>query len=57
MAEALARLKETVTPAKAGVQKSLQNLDSCFRWNDVEGLFQEARPTGTFQAGPRKQQG
>jgi hypothetical protein len=57
MAEALARLKETVTPAKAGVQKSLQDLDSCFRWNDVEGLFQEARPTGTFQAGAGKQQG
>jgi hypothetical protein len=40
--EALAKLEETVTPAKAGVHKSLKNQDSCFSRNDVEGLLQEA---------------
>jgi hypothetical protein len=34
----------TVTPAKAGVQKSLIKLDSCFRRND------DVRPKRTFSA-------
>jgi len=37
--ELLAELGKTVTPEKAGVQKSL---DSGFRWNDEKGLLQEA---------------
>jgi hypothetical protein len=40
--ESLAKLNKTVTPAKAGVQKSLKNLDSCFRRNDAERFLQEA---------------
>ena len=45
--EALAELNGAVTPAKAGVQRSLENLDSGFRWNDVEGLMQEAHQTAS----------
>ena len=41
--EALAELSNSVTPAKAGVQKLLKNLDSGFRRNDAQGLLQEAR--------------
>ena len=49
--EPLAELPIPVTPAKlvpggfrpgAGVQKSLQNLDSGLRRNDAQGLLQEA---------------
>jgi hypothetical protein len=40
--QSLAKFNETVTPAQAGVQKTLKNLDSCFRRNDVERLLQEA---------------
>ncbi len=40
--EALAELANSVTPAKAGVQKFLKNLDSGFRRNDAQGLLQEA---------------
>jgi hypothetical protein len=40
--EALAKLKESITPAQAEVQKTLKNLDSCFRRNDVQRLLQEA---------------
>ena len=40
--QTLAKLIETVTPAQAGVQKTSNNLDSCFRRNDVERLLQEA---------------
>ena len=41
--EALAELSNSVTPAKAGVQKLLKNLDSGFRRNDAQGLLPEAR--------------
>jgi UDP-glucose 4-epimerase len=40
--EPLAELSYSVTPAKAGVQKSLGELDSGLRRNDVQGLLQEA---------------
>jgi hypothetical protein len=41
--EALAKLSQTVTPVKAGVQKSMKNLDSVFQRNDDEALLQKAR--------------
>jgi hypothetical protein len=41
--EPIAKLNETVTPAKAVVQKVLKNLDSGVRRNDVEGLLQLPR--------------
>jgi hypothetical protein len=41
IAEPLAELSIYVTPAQAGVQKSLANLDSGFRRNDARGLLQE----------------
>jgi hypothetical protein len=41
--EALAELSLSVTPAKAGVHKSLKNLDSGFRRNDAQELLQEAQ--------------
>jgi len=37
--ELLAKLEKTVTLAKAGVQKSLNNLNSSFRWNDEKGFL------------------
>jgi hypothetical protein len=40
--EPLAELNKTVTPVTSGVHKTLKNLDSGFRRNDVEGLLQEA---------------
>jgi hypothetical protein len=40
--EAFAELSICVTPVKTGVQKSLKDLDSDFRRNDVKGLLQEA---------------
>jgi hypothetical protein len=40
--EPLAELNKTVTPVTSGVQKTLKNLDSGFRRNDVEGLLQKA---------------
>jgi len=40
--EAPAKLSSTVTPAKAEVQKTTEDLDSCFRRNDAECLLQEA---------------
>ena len=40
--ELLAELGKTVTPAKAGDQKSLKNLDFVFRRNDEKGFLQEA---------------
>ncbi len=40
--EPLAKLCKTVTPEKAGVQKSLKNLDSGLRQNDEKGFLQEA---------------
>ncbi len=40
--EPLAELKNPVTPAQAGIQKSLGGLDSGLRRNDVQGLLQEA---------------
>ena len=40
--EPLAKLNKTVTPVTSGVQKTLKNLDSGFRRNDVEELLQEA---------------
>ncbi len=39
--EPLARLDNLVTPAKAGVQKGAENLDSGVRRNDVVGFLQE----------------
>ncbi len=41
--EPLAELKNPVTPAQAGVQKSLGGRDSGLRRNDVQGLLQEAQ--------------
>lgn len=41
--EASAKLENTVTLAQAGVQKSLQRLDSRLRGNDVQGLLQEVQ--------------
>ena len=40
-----------VTPAKAGVQKSLKRLDSRFRGNDNIGLLQLAPNDLHFQRG------
>jgi hypothetical protein len=40
--EPLAKLNKTFTPGTSGAQKTLKNLDSGFRRNDVEGLLQEA---------------
>jgi hypothetical protein len=40
--EAIANLKKGVTPAKAGVQKFLNRLDSRLRGNDNLGLLQLA---------------
>jgi hypothetical protein len=40
VAEPLAKLGQTVTPAQAGVQKSLENLDPGLRWNDGKGFLQ-----------------
>ena len=48
--EALAELSNSVTPAKAGVQKWLGNLDSGFRRNDAQGLLQEAHLKAKGQA-------
>ena len=36
--------KKAVTPAKAGVQRSMKRLDSRFRGNDVPGVLQLALP-------------
>ena len=41
--EALAKLANSVTPAKTGVQKRLRRLDSVFRRNDAKGLLQEVQ--------------
>jgi hypothetical protein len=38
----LQNLKKAVTPAKAGVQRSMKRLDSRFRGNDVPGVLQLA---------------
>jgi hypothetical protein len=46
----LAELSYSVTPAKAGVQKSLGELDSGFRRNDVQGLLQEGHSSGASSA-------
>ena len=43
MREPLAELNKTVTPVTSEVQKTLKNLDSGLRRNDVEELLQEAR--------------
>jgi hypothetical protein len=40
--EPLAKLNKTVTPVTSEVQKTLKNLDSGLRRNDVEVLLQEA---------------
>jgi hypothetical protein len=40
--EAPAKPNNTVTPAKAGVQRTSDALDSCFRRNDAESFLQEA---------------
>jgi len=40
--ELLAKLDKTVTPAEAGVQKSLKNLVPGLRRDDEKGLLQEA---------------
>ena len=49
--KALAQLPNSVTPAKAGVQKCLKSLDSGFRRNDVNRLLQEAPKS--FRISPR----
>jgi len=36
------RIAQTVTPAKAGIQKSLKKLDSRFRGNDSKGFDMRA---------------
>ncbi len=41
---------DTVTPAKAGVQERLQNLDSCFRRNDGEDAHNVREPSGFFNS-------
>jgi phosphoglycolate phosphatase len=43
LTEPLAELSNSVAPAKAGVQKLAENLDSGLRWNEAQGLLQEAR--------------
>jgi len=55
--ELLAKFGKTVTPAKAGVQKSLKNLDSGFRRNDEKGFLQKARLIGQSKAdaGPTRE--
>jgi len=49
--ELLAELGKTVTPEKAGVQKSLKNLDSGFRRNDDEE-YGHYRKRCDFRGGP-----
>ncbi len=41
--EAPAKFCRTVTPTKVGVQNILKRRHSGFRWNDVDGLLQEAQ--------------
>jgi hypothetical protein len=38
--EVIVKLEKVVTPAKAGVQKSMKRLDSRFRGNDILGVLQ-----------------
>ncbi len=47
--EPLAELKNPVTPAQAGVQKSLGGRDSGLRRNDVQGLLQEAQKSAFLE--------
>jgi hypothetical protein len=46
--KALAKLNKSVTPARAGVQKTLKNLDSCYRRNDVQRFVKRLRITGNY---------
>jgi hypothetical protein len=48
--EPLAKLNKTVTPVTSEVQKTLKNLDSGLRRNDVEVLLQEAHKIRAFCA-------
>jgi hypothetical protein len=53
--ELLAELDKTVTPAEAGVQKSLKNLVPGLRRDDEKGLLQEALFRSSIILGDRVQ--